>query len=187
MDSVDSLDFVHRLSGHLPWTDSGQSGQCAWTLWIKSMGKVQWVHGQSPVRPVRLGNVHGLCPESPWTKSFVQRVNGQSPGTQWTVWTLSMDTLDKVCWVQADWTLCMDSLDFVQSDVLKKLKVKVAWPLKLRLIFFYVIRAVTGQRSLSESCFANKTKMFFRAKHKWKITGLWNIGHCDLNLFWGQR
>ena len=30
--------------------------------------------------------------------------------------------------------------------------------------------------------------MFFRAKNKnRKITGPWNIGHCDLNLFWGQR
>ena len=51
-----------------------------------------------------------------------------------------------------------------------------------------VIRAVEGQRSLSESCFANKTKMFFRAKYKRReITGSWNTGHCDLNLFLGQR
>ena len=37
-----------------------------------------------------------------------------------------------------------------------------------------------------ELSFANKTKLFFRAKRR-KITGPWNIGHCDLNLFWGQR
>ena len=44
------------------------------------------------------------------------------------------------------------------------------------------------QHSSPELSFANKTKMFFRAKYKRrKITGLWNIGHCDLNLFWGQR
>ena len=50
------------------------------------------------------------------------------------------------------------------------------------------IRAVAGQRSSPELSFANKTKMFFRAKNKRrKITGLWNIGHCDLNLLWGQR
>ena len=50
------------------------------------------------------------------------------------------------------------------------------------------IRAVSGQRSSPESGFANKTKMFFRAKHrKREITGPWNKGHCDLNLFWGQR
>ena len=52
----------------------------------------------------------------------------------------------------------------------------------------YWIRAVAGQRSLSKSCFASKTKILFRAKHKRrKITELWNIGHCDLNLFCGQR
>ena len=33
--------------------------------------------------------------------------------------------------------------------------------------FIILIRAVVGQRSLSELSFANKTKMFFRAK-KWK-------------------
>ena len=39
-----------------------------------------------------------------------------------------------------------------------------------------------------ELSFANKTKMFFIAKKKKrrKITGPWNIGHCDWNLFWGQ-
>ena len=35
-----------------------------------------------------------------------------------------------------------------------------------------LIRAVTGQRSSPDSRFANKTKMFFRAKNKRKITGL---------------
>ena len=50
------------------------------------------------------------------------------------------------------------------------------------------IRAVAGQGSLPELCFANKTKMFFRAKKKRrKITGLWNIEYCDVNLFWVQR
>ena len=42
MDSVDSLDNVHGLSGQSP----GSSG--------------------------RLDNAHGLCPLSPWTKSKVQ-------------------------------------------------------------------------------------------------------------------
>ena len=51
------------------------------------------------------------------------------------------------------------------------------------------IRAVTGQPSSPELSFANETKMFFRAKNngKKKVTGPWNIGHCDVNLFWGQR
>ena len=46
------------------------------------------------------------------------------------------------------------------------------------------IRAVAGQSSSPE---LNKTKMFFKAKTKRKITGPWNVGHCDLNLFWGRR
>ena len=51
-----------------------------------------------------------------------------------------------------------------------------------------IIRTVAGHHSLPESDFANKTKMFFWAKHKRReITGPWNIGHCDLKLFWGQR
>ena len=50
------------------------------------------------------------------------------------------------------------------------------------------IRSVAGQRSSPESGFANKTTTFFRAKNrKREITGPWNIGHCDLNLFWGRR
>ena len=50
------------------------------------------------------------------------------------------------------------------------------------------IRAVAGQGRSPESGFANKIKMFFRAKNKRReITGPWNIGHCDLNLFWGQK
>ena len=54
-------------------------------------------------------------------------------------------------------------------------------------IIWFTIRAVAVQRSSSELLFANKTKMFFRAKSKRrKITGPWNIGHCDLNLFWGK-
>ena len=58
----------------------------------------------------------------------------------------------------------------------------------ITLLFQNKIRAVAGQRSSPELSFANKTKMFFRAKNKRrKITGPWNIGHCDLNLFWGQR
>ena len=51
-----------------------------------------------------------------------------------------------------------------------------------------LIRAVAGQRSSPELSFANKTKMFFRAKNiRRKITGQWNIGQSDLNLFCGQR
>ena len=51
-----------------------------------------------------------------------------------------------------------------------------------------LIRAVAGQRSSPKWRLANKTKMFFRAKIKRrKITGPWIIGHCDLNLFWGER
>ena len=49
------------------------------------------------------------------------------------------------------------------------------------------IRAVTGQRSWPELGFANKTKMFSRAKNKDEIKGPLNMGHFDLNLFWGQR
>ena len=50
------------------------------------------------------------------------------------------------------------------------------------------IRAVAGQRRSPELSFANRTKMFFRAKNKRrKITGPRNIGHCDLNLFSDQR
>ena len=68
-----------------PWTKSSatsQTGQCPqtkttlWKMSSESMDKVQW-------------------DQSHWTMSMdkVQRVHGQSPGTQWTVWTLSMDTL----------------------------------------------------------------------------------------------
>ena len=50
------------------------------------------------------------------------------------------------------------------------------------------IRAIARQCSSLELSFANKTKVGFRAKHKRRnITGPWNICHCDLNLFWGQR
>ena len=50
------------------------------------------------------------------------------------------------------------------------------------------IITVARHRSSPESRFDNKTKMFFRAKNKSrKITGPWNIGHCDRILFWGQR
>ena len=49
------------------------------------------------------------------------------------------------------------------------------------------IRAVAGQRSSHELGFANKLKRFPEQKIKGEITGLWNIGHCDLNLCWSQR
>ena len=50
------------------------------------------------------------------------------------------------------------------------------------------IKAVTGQSSSSELSFANKAKTYFRAKNKRrKITAPWNIDHCDLDLFLGQR
>ena len=46
------------------------------------------------------------------------------------------------------------------------------------------IRAVAGQHSSPELSFANKTKMFFWAENKRrKITGPWNIGHCDQIYF----
>ena len=58
----------------------------------------------------------------------------------------------------------------------------------IRYQVLYNITYVAGQRSSPELGFANKTKMFFSAKNKKiEITGPLNIGHCDLNLFWGQR
>ena len=68
----------------------------------------------------------------------------------------------------------------------QKIKDRNHWTMKYRMLPASIIRAVAGQRSLPESGFANKTKMFFRAKIE-RITGPWNIGHCDLNLFWDQR
>ena len=76
MDLVDTLDIVHGLSGHLPWTQ--------WTVWTMSMDtldKVQWVHGQSPLRPARLDNVHGFSGHCPWTQ-----------------WTLSRDSVDSLAY-----------------------------------------------------------------------------------------
>ena len=108
MDSVDSLDLYHGLSGHCPWNQ-----WTGWTMSMDTLDKVQWVHGQSPVRPARLDNVHGFSGHCPWTQS--------------TVWTLSMDSVDIVhglsgqsghCpWfvqgVQADWTKSTESMDWL--------------------------------------------------------------------------
>ena len=99
---MDSVDIYHGLSG--------QSGQCPWILWTKSS---ELVHGQSPVRPARLDNVHAFnehCPWTQWTLSIDSvdsldivhghpghsRQTGQCPLSPWTDWTLSMDSLDKV-------------------------------------------------------------------------------------------
>ena len=61
--SMDLVDIYHGLSG--------QS--------MDTLIKVQWVHGQSPVRPARLDNVHGFSGHCPWTQ-----------------WTLSMDSVDSL-------------------------------------------------------------------------------------------
>ena len=52
------------------------------------------------------------------------------------------------------------------------------------------ITVVTGQQELSQDSIAHlnwalpiKLKFFSEQKIKEKITGLWNIDHCDLNLF----
>ena len=59
---MDSVDSVHGLSGHCPWTQ-----------WILSMDSVDNVHGLSGHCPwtfipiLQPDNVHGQCPLSPWT------------------------------------------------------------------------------------------------------------------------
>ena len=116
---MDSVDIYHGLSG--------QSGQCPWILWTKSsetMDKVPWDQPDWSMSMDSVDIVHGL--------------SGHCPGTQWTVWTLSIDTLDSPgspggldnvhgqCPLSpwTDWTLSMDSLDKVQSDLVKRLKLK---------------------------------------------------------------
>ena len=64
------------------------------------MDSVDIVHGFS--------GQFGHCPWTPWTKSSESRQTGQCPLSPWTDWTLSMDSLDKV-----------------QSDLVKKIEVKV--------------------------------------------------------------
>ena len=58
-----------------------------------------------------------------------------------------------------------------------------AYVISILLTWTKSIRAFAGQHNSPE-----KLKKFFRAnKKRRKITWPWNIGHCDLNLFWGQR
>ena len=62
---------------------------------VESLDKVHGYSGQSSVSALRLDNVHELPGQCPWT--------------QWKVWTMSMDTLDKVQGTHSDWTMSMDS------------------------------------------------------------------------------
>ena len=142
-ESMDNVQGVQGLNGLLPWTQS-----TVWTMSWDTLEKVQWVHGQSPVRPAgmdKVQGVHGQSPVRPAGMDKVQGVHRQSPRPQWTVWTLSMDTLEKVQGVQADWTMSRDKDQGVHgltglcpwthwtlyrnrcnSDMVKKLEVKVA-------------------------------------------------------------
>ena len=107
----------------------------SWTVWTMSMDtldKVWCVHGQSPVRPARLDNVHGFrghCPRTQFTLSMdsvdsldiVHGHPGQSPAGPG-----GLDNVHGQCPLspKIDWTLSMDSLDKVQSDLVKKMKLK---------------------------------------------------------------
>ena len=134
MDSVDSLDFYHGLSGQLPWTQR--------TVTMDSVDSLDSAHGhprRSPVSPWTKSSETSQIPD--WTMfmdsvDIFHGLSGHCPRSQWTVWTFSMNTLDKVQGVKADWTMFTDkvhdwtlsmySLDFVQSDLIKKIEVKVA-------------------------------------------------------------
>ena len=80
MDSVDSLDFYHGLSGHLPWTQ--------WTFTMDSVDSLDFYHGLS-----------GHLPWTQWTLTMdsVDIYHGLSrlPGLlPWTQWTFTMDSVD---------------------------------------------------------------------------------------------
>ena len=67
-------DGLSGLPGHCPWSQ--------WTFTMDSVDSLDNVHGhsgQSPMRPVRLDNVHGFSGQYPWTQ-----------------WTLSMDSVDSM-------------------------------------------------------------------------------------------
>ena len=129
---MDSVDIYHGLSGHLPWTqwtftmdsvDSLDNVHRHWTKSSESMDKVQWdqpdwtmsmdsvdtVHGQWTLSMDSVDSqdiIHGHPGQSP---GRLDNVHGQSPLSSWT-----------------DWTLSMDSLDFVKSVLVKKNWRKVA-------------------------------------------------------------
>ena len=81
---------------------------------VKSLDKVHGYSGQSPGNTLRLDNVHGLSGQS---LDNVHGLPGQCPWTQMKVWTMSMDTLDKVQGATLDWTMSMDSVDIVHNIV----------------------------------------------------------------------
>ena len=75
---------------------------------VESLDKVHGYSGQIPGSPLRLDNVHGLSghyPLSPWTMSMDSLGNVLGLSGKSGVWTIFMDTLDKIQVDHSDWTM----------------------------------------------------------------------------------
>ena len=102
-------------------------------------------------------------------------------GHQYT-FRINMIWIDILVWTQSD----ADFIRLLRAPI-SHVELSVGYA-RIKNKKIIKIRAVEGQPSSPESRFASKTKIVFRVSNKRRqITGPWYTGHCDLNLFWGQR